>query len=212
MRLFGYGEVTDVDLPGEVRPIVPDEQWKRLELAESWTTGDSYNMAIGQGYVLGTPMQVLVSTAAVANGGYLVKPQFVQEKVDAQNQVQWQYEPKIKERVPVDPGLLAFVQRGMWHAVNGQYGTSPNSRVDGITVAGKTGTAEFCAYDPEIQDCTDRDHEGNLPFHAWYTAYAPYEDPEIVVTVFVYSGGEGSAVAIPVAQETLHAWFHDLRP
>lgn len=212
MRLFGYGEFTGVDLPGEVRPVVPDEQWKRLNLAESWTTGDSYNMAIGQGYVLGTPMQVLVSAAAVANGGYLVKPQFVQEKVDTQNNVHWQYEPVLGERLPVDSGLLDFVQKGMWHAVNGNYGTSPNSRVEGITVAGKTGTAEFCAYDPEIQDCTDRDHEGNLPFHAWYTAYAPYEDPEIVVTVFVYSGGEGSAVAIPVAQETLYAWFHDLRP
>ncbi len=212
MRLFGYGEVTEVDLPGEVRPVVPDEQWKRLELAESWTTGDSYNMAIGQGYVLGTPMQVLVSTAAVANGGYLVKPQFVQEKVDTQNNVQWQYEPVLGERLPVAPGLLKVVQRGMWHAVNGNYGTSIDSRVEGITVAGKTGTAEFCAFDLEIQDCSDRDHEGNLPFHAWYTAYAPYEDPEIVVTVFVYSGGEGSTVAIPVAQETLHAWFHDLRP
>ncbi|MXY95427.1 MAG: hypothetical protein F4047_11165 [Caldilineaceae bacterium SB0670_bin_27] len=212
MRLFGYGDLTEVDLPGEVRPVVPDEQWKRLELAESWTTGDSYNMAIGQGYVLGTPMQVLVSTAAVANGGYLVKPQFVQEKVDTQNNVHWQYEPELGERLPVDPGLLKVVQRGMWHAVNGNYGTSIDSRVEGITVAGKTGTAEFCAFDPEIQDCTDRDHEGNLPFHAWYTAYAPYEDPEIVVTVFVYSGGEGSTVAIPVAQEALHAWFHELRP
>ena len=211
MRLYGYGDLTGVDLPGEVKAIVPDEQWKRLTKAESWTTGDSYNMSIGQGDVLGTPMQVLVSTAVVANGGHLVKPQFVQGKVDTQNNVQWQYEPKLKERLPVDPGLLAFVQKGMWHAVNGNFGTSRDSRVEGITVAGKTGTAEFCAYDPEIQDCTDRDHEGNLPFHAWYTAYAPYEDPEIVVTVFVYSGGEGSTVAIPVAQETLHAWFHELR-
>ncbi len=211
MRLYGYGDLTGVDLPGEVKAIVPDEQWKRLTKAESWTTGDSYNMSIGQGDVLGTPMQVLVSTAVVANGGHLVKPQFVQEKVDTQNNVQWQYEPELKERLPVDPGLLAFVQKGMWHAVNGNFGTSRDSRVEGITVAGKTGTAEFCAYDPEIQDCTDRDHEGNLPFHAWYTAYAPYEDPEIVVTVFVYSGGEGSTVAIPVAQETLHAWFHELR-
>jgi penicillin-binding protein 2 len=211
MRLFGFGELTGVDLPGEVRAFVPDEQWKRLTKAETWTTGDSYNMSIGQGDVLGTPMQVLVSTAAVANGGYVVKPQFVQEKVDTNNQVQWQYEPVKQERLPVDPGLLAVVQRGMWHAVNGIAGTAPNSRVDGVTVAGKTGTAEFCAYDPEIQDCTDRDDEGNLPFHAWYTAYAPYENPEIVVTVFVYSGGEGSAVAIPVAQEILYAWFHDLR-
>ena len=212
MRLYGFGELTGVDLPGEVLAFVPDEQWKRLTKAESWTTGDSYNMAIGQGDVLGTPMQVLVSTAAVANGGYVVKPQFVQQMVDTQDRVQWQYEPIMQERLPVDPGLLAYVQKGMWYAVNGLAGTAYYSRVEGVTVAGKTGTAEFCAYDPEIQDCTDRDHEGNLPFHAWYTAYAPYEDPEIVVTVFVYSGGEGSAVALPVAQEILHAWFHDLRP
>ena len=212
MRLFGFGELSGVDLPGEVRAFVPDEQWKRLTKAESWTTGDSYNMSIGQGDVLGTPMQVMVSTAAVANGGYVVKPQFVQERVDTNNRVHWQYEPVKQERMPVDPGLLAFVQKGMWHAVNGISGTAPNSRVEGVTVAGKTGTAEFCAYDPEIQDCSDRDDEGNLPFHAWYTAYAPYDNPEIVVTVFVYSGGEGSAVAIPVAQEILQAWFHELRP
>ncbi len=212
MRLYGFGELTGVDLPGEVAAFVPDEQWKRLTKAESWTTGDSYNMAIGQGDVLGTPMQVLVSTAAVANGGYVVKPQFVQQTVDTQNRVQWQYEPEKQERLPVDPGLLAYVQKGMWYAVNGVAGTAGNSRVEGITVAGKTGTAEFCAYDPELQDCTDRDDKGNLPFHAWYTAYAPYENPEIVVTVFVYSGGEGSAVAIPVAQEILDAWFNVLRP
>ena len=212
MRLYGYGRHTGVDLPGEVTAFVPDEQWKRLTKAESWTTGDSYNMAIGQGDVLGTPMQVLVSTAVVANGGYVVKPQFVQQTVDTQNRVQWQYEPEKQERLPVDPGLLAYVQKGMWYAVNGIAGTAGNSRVEGITVAGKTGTAEFCAYDPELQDCTDRDDKGNLPFHAWYTAYAPYENPEIVVTVFVYSGGEGSAVAIPVAQEILDAWFNELRP
>ena len=212
MRLYGFGELTGVDLPGEVTAFVPDEQWKRLTKAESWTTGDSYNMAIGQGDVLGTPMQVLVSTAAVANGGYVVKPQFVQQTVDTQNRVQWQYEPEKQERLPVDPGLLAYVQKGMWYAVNGIAGTAGNSRVEGITVAGKTGTAEFCAYDPELQDCTDRDDKGNLPFHAWYTAYAPYENPEIVVTVFVYSGGEGSAVAIPVAQEILDAWFNELHP
>ena len=212
MRLYGFGELTGVDLPGEVAAFVPDEQWKRLTKAESWTTGDSYNMAIGQGYVLGTPMQVLVSTAAVANGGYVVKPQFVQQTVDTQNRVQWQYEPEKQERLPVDPGLLAYVQKGMWYAVNGIAGTAGNSRVEGITVAGKTGTAEFCDPDPELKDCTDRDDKGNLPFHAWYTAYAPYENPEIVVTVFVYSGGEGSAVAIPVAQEILDAWFNELRP
>ncbi len=212
MRLFGYGELTGIDLPGEVAAFVPDDQWKRLTKAESWVTGDSYNTAIGQGDVLGTPMHVLVSTAAVANGGFVVKPQFVQEMVDAQNTLQWQHNPVIRERLPVDPYLLAYVQRGMWNAVNTASGTAVTSRVENVTVAGKTGTAEFCAYDPTIKDCIDRDDEGNLPFHAWYTAYAPYENPDIVVTVFVYAGGEGSATAIPVAQEILSAYFHELRP
>lgn len=211
MRLFGYGELTGVDLPGEVAAVVPDDRWKRLSKAESWVTGDSYNMAIGQGAVLGTPMQVLVSTAAVANGGFVVKPQFVQEMVDDQNALQWQYKPVIRAQLPVDPYLLAYVQQGMWSAVNAAFGTATNSQVENITVAGKTGTAEFCAYDPEIEDCAGRDEDDNLPFHAWHTAYAPYENPEIVVTVFVYNGGEGSTTASPVAQEILHAYFHELR-
>ena len=211
MRLYGYGELTGVDLPGEVTAFVPDDQWKRLTKAESWATGDSYNMAIGQGDVLGTPMQVLVSTAAVANGGFVVKPQFVQEIVDTQDRLQWQYEPVFGERLPVDPSLLEYVQRGMRFAVHDAYGTATNSRVDEIVVAGKTGTAEYCAYDAEIQDCADRDHEGNLPFHAWFTAYAPFENPEIAVTVFIYAGGEGSTAAIPVAQEILNAYFHELQ-
>lgn len=208
MELFGYGELTGIDLPGEVTSFIPDDQWKRINLAESWVTGDSYNMAIGQGYVLGTPLQVLVATSAVANGGYIVKPQFVQQMVDAEGGLQWQYEPVIRRELPVDKSYLRYVQQGMWAAVNEPWGTAPNSQVPGVTVAGKTGTAEFCEYDPEIEDCAGRDKDGNLPFHAWYTAYAPYEDPEIAVVVFIYDGGEGSTTAVPVAQEILNYYFN----
>lgn len=212
MDLFGYGDLTGVDLPGEVAAFIPDDQWKRLTKAESWVTGDSYNMSIGQGDVLGTPMQVLVSTAAVANGGFVVKPQFVQEMIDDEDAVQWQHNPVVRGTLPVEPQLLEYVQLGMWTAVNAAFGTAPKSQVPNVTVAGKTGTAEFCAWDLKIEDCADRDEEGNLPFHAWYAAYAPYENPEIAVTVFVYDGGEGSAVAVPVAQEILDAYFNELRP
>ncbi len=212
MELFGFGDQTGIDLPGEVAAFIPDDQWKRINLAESWVTGDSYNMAIGQGYVLGTPLQVLVATSAVANGGYIVKPQLVQQMVDAEGGLQWQYEPVVRRELPVDKSLLRYVQQGMWAAVNEPWGTAPNSQVSGVTVAGKTGTAEFCEYDPEIEDCTGRDAEGNLPFHAWFTAYAPYEDPEIAVVVFVYDGGEGSTIAAPVAQKILDYYFNGPPP
>ncbi len=210
-RLFGFGELTGIDLPGEVAAPVPDDQWKRQRLAESWTTGDSYNMAIGQGYMLATPLQVLVSTAAVANGGRVIQPRLAQELIDAEGQVVWRAEPTVIRELPVSPELLRFVQRGMWAAVNEPGGTAIASQVEGVAVAGKTGTAEFCEWDPEIEDCAYRDEEDNLPFHAWYVAYAPYEDPEIALVVFLYNGGEGSAVAVPVAQEILDAYFNRLR-
>ncbi|HRJ41753.1 MAG: penicillin-binding protein 2 [Caldilineaceae bacterium] len=212
MGLFGYGDRTGIDLPGEVTSILPDDQWKRITWAESWTTGDSYNMSIGQGYVLGTPLQVLVSTAAVANGGYIMKPQLVQEMIDAEGGLQWEFTPQVVRELPISKSLLRYVQQGMWAAVNEPYGTAPNSRVPGVAVAGKTGTAEFCQWDPEIEDCAFRDKDDNLPFHAWYVAYAPFENPEIAVVVFVYNGGEGSSIAAPVAQQILDYYFNGPPP
>lgn len=212
MKLFGYGAPTGIDLPGEVTAEVPDDQWKRINLAERWVTGDSYNMAIGQGYVLATPLQVLVSTAAVANGGYVMQPQVVHQIVDADGGLQRQFTPQVVRELPVDKDQLELVRQGMWGAVNQSYGTATNGRVPGVEVAGKTGTAEFCAWDPEIEDCSDRDKDGNLPFHAWYVTFAPYDNPEIAVVVFIYDGGEGSTVAVPVAQQILQAYFSEIRP
>lgn len=212
MTLYGYTDPTGIDLPGEVSSFTRDDQWKRQTLAESWVTGDSYNMSIGQGYVLSTPLQVLVATVAVANNGFLIKPQIVQEMIDAEGGLQWEYTPQVMRELPVSKSLLRYVQQGMWAAVNAPYGTAPNSQVPGVTVAGKTGTAEFCEWNPAIEDCDFRDKDDNLPFHAWYTAYAPFEDPEIALVVFVYNGGEGSAVAAPVAQQILDYYFNGPPP
>lgn len=209
--LFGYGDATGIDLPGEVSVQVPNDQWKRQTYAESWTTGDSYNMGIGQGYVLATPLQVLVATAAIANGGKVVEPQVVYQITDANNGLQRDFTPKMARTLPADAENIRIVQEGMWTAVNADFGTAITSRINGLTVAGKTGTAEFCEYIPEEQDCR-RDDEDNLPTHAWYVAYAPYEAPEIAVVAFVYNGGEGSATAIPIAREVLEAYFREINP
>ncbi|MDI9548786.1 MAG: penicillin-binding protein 2 [Chloroflexota bacterium] len=208
---FGFGELTGVDLPGEVSAIVPNDQWKRQLYAESWTTGDSYNMAIGQGYVLATPLQVLVSTAAVANGGTIYRPQIVRQIVDASGGLQRDFEPIAVRDVGVDADLMELVQQGMWSAVNAPGGTAYGAKLDNVVVAGKTGTAEFCEYIPEEEDCR-RDEKGFLPFHGWFVSYAPYDDPEIALAVFLYDGGEGSEVAVPVARGILEYYFSEISP
>ncbi len=200
-QYFGFGELTGIDLPGEHRGLVPNPRWKRIAKGERWVTGDTYNMAIGQGDILATPLQVALMTMAVANDGYLYRPQLVAAITDAASQLVRRMEPDLIRRVPVSPQHMAVVREGLWMAVNTPAGTARYAALPGITVAGKTGTAEF--FDPDIP----RDGKGNLPTHAWFTAFAPYEDPEIVVTVFVYNGGEGSEVAVPIARRILETYF-----
>lgn len=211
MELFGYGAPTGIDLPGEVTGQVPTDQWKRQLFAETWTTGDSYNMAIGQGYVLATPLQVLEETVAVANGGTIYAPRVVHHMTDANSGVQKDFAPVVVRKLPIAPEELDLVRQGMWAAVNTDYGTAQTGKVPGVTVAAKTGTAEFCEYVPAKKDCR-RDDKDNLPTHAWYATFAPYENPEIAVVVFVYDGGEGSLTAAPVAQKILQAYFTQVAP
>lgn len=198
---FGFGELTGIDLPGEHRGLVPTPRWKRIAKGERWVTGDTYNMSIGQGDVLATPLQVALMTMAVANDGHLYRPQLVAAITDAESRLVRRLEPELIRRIPVSPQNMAVVREGMWMAVNSGSGTARHAALPGVTVAGKTGTAEF--FDPDIP----RDGKGNLPTHAWFTAFAPYEDPEIVVTVFVYNGGEGSEVAVPIARRILEVYF-----
>ncbi len=205
-RAFGLGSPTGIELLGEARGLVPDSRWKRLNYAENWLTGDTYNMSIGQGYILASPLQMANATAAVANRGYLWKPQLVDYITDDNGEVVRPFQPVLLREVPVDPAILDVVREGMYGAVNWPQGTATRVRVPGVPVAGKTGTAEYYR-DDNKDGKEDRDEKGNLPTHAWFSCFAPYIDPEIVVTVFVANGGEGSAVAAPVAAQVLNAYF-----
>lgn len=205
-KSFGLGQPTGIDLPGESRGLVPTPKWKRVNYAENWLTGDTYNISIGQGYILATPLQMANATAAIANRGYLYRPQLVDHISDAEGNVIRSLEPDLIREVPVNPAHLDTVREGMYGAVNWPQGTATKVRVPNVTVAGKTGTAEF--YRDDNHDLKpDRDEKGNLPTHAWFTAFAPYVDPEIVVTVFVANGGEGSGVAAPIATRVLQEYF-----
>jgi penicillin-binding protein 2 len=205
-KAFGLGQATGIDLPGESRGLVPTPKWKRVNYAENWLTGDTYNMSIGQGYILATPLQMANATAAVANRGYLYRPQLVDRITDSDGKVIRSLEPELIREVPVNPAHLDTVREGMYGAINWPQGTATKVKVPNITIAGKTGTAEF--YRDDNHDLKpDRDAKGNLPTHAWFTSFAPYIDPEIVVTVFVANGGEGSGVAAPIANRVLLEYF-----
>lgn len=194
--LFGLGESTGIDLPGELPGLVPDARWKRLHWAENWVTGDTYNMAIGQGFILTTPLQMLNATAVIANRGTLYRPRIALRVTDGEGRTVQEFPPEVIRHVPVDPENLEVVREGMLAAV--EWGTAKGAYLPEVAVAGKTGTAEFPG---------PRDAQGNLPTHAWFTAFAPYEDPEIAVVVFLYGGGEGSKAAAPVAAEILRHYF-----
>ena len=200
-KIFGFGETTGIDLPGENPGLVPSPRWKRLTYAETWSAGDTYNMAIGQGALLTTPMQVLNATAAIANGGTLYRPQLVSEIVDTEGAVVEAFQPQPIRQLPVDPHVVSVVREGMWGAINASNGTAKSLSVPGVVVAGKTGTAEF--YDPAIPLLKNN----RLPTHAWFTAFAPYDDPEIALVVFAFNGGEGATVAMPIAQDILRGYF-----
>ncbi len=200
--MFGLGAPTGIELPGEMTGLVPTAKYKRLNYNESWTTGDTYNAAIGQGYVLVTPLQMINAMSAVANGGTLYRPQLIREILDADGNVVRPFEPEVVRQLDVSPEVLAIVREGLHQVVDGANGTAPSARLPGIAVAGKTGTAEF----------GERDAQGKRPTHAWFIAFAPYENPEVAVLVFVEGGtsvvgGEGSGTAAPIGAQILRAYF-----
>ncbi len=195
-RKFGLGKPLGIDIPGEKPGLVPDPDWKMSyynndPLLGKWYLGDTYHMGIGQGFVLVTPLQVAEWTAIVANGGKGFVPQIAQKAVDQNGNTVWQSQPKLLVSNIASPAVFKLVQEGMRQTVTA--GTAKPLNTLPITSAGKTGTSQF-------------DGADSSRTHAWFTAYAPYETPQIVITVLVEAGGEGNAVAEPVVKDALLWW------
>lgn len=183
MRAFGLGSETGLDLPGEAAGHVPSQQWKQETKGERWYIGDTYNLSIGQGDLLVTPLQMARVTAAIANGGSLVAPHVAASSSAA----------AAASKVSAPASAFATVRQGMRETVTSGSGRRLNSLP--FPVAGKTGTAQWRA---------------DKPTHAWFTGYAPANDPQVVITVLLEEGGEGSTYAVPVAGEVLNAWWKGL--
>ena len=279
-KALGYGARSGIQLPGEEDGLIPTPQWKRINTGENWSTGDTYIASVGQGYVLGTPLQVLMSGATIANRGKLMQPTVVREVQDSEGHVipvwfdpvdfsiyevhemvdsagrirnmwvnpaerenpltsppegayqispftpnlKWDITetPKIQifncdsgycdptgKRKTVLPSTVEAVRNGTRFAVTEDPLGTLHSVFNElyplpIAVAGKTGTAEYCDdVARQLQQC----QFGSWPTHAWTLAYAPYDDPEIIILAFAYHGGEGGSVAAPIVARVMQAYF-----
>jgi penicillin-binding protein 2 len=192
-RLFGLGAPTHVDVQGEKLGMVPDSAWSLAVRKHPWYPGETISVAIGQGPILVTPLQLALMTAVVANGGYQVTPHLYRDA-----------ELPRPRHEPLDPHALAVVREGLWQVVNAPGGTAyAYARIDGADIAGKTGTVQVIGQKA-------RTDAYSLPFklrdHAWFTSFAPANDPKLVVVVFAEHGGAGSRSAAPTAR-ALYARF-----
>ena len=186
---FGLNRPLGIDLPQENSGFMPSIEWKENTKNEMWYIGDTYHLAIGQGDLLVTPLQVAAYTAVIANGGKLYRPFLAKNFLDADNEIIGETKPQIISQDFIDLKNIKIIQRGLRQAV--LTGSAKGLNGLPLSVAAKTGTAQWSA---------------KLLPHAWITAYAPDENPEIVVTVLVEEGGEGSAVALPVARDVINWW------
>ncbi|MFA5076388.1 MAG: penicillin-binding protein 2, partial [Patescibacteria group bacterium] len=192
LEKFGLGQRAGIDLNNEAEGFVPTVEWKNETLKEPWYIGDTYNLSIGQGNLLVTPLQVANWTATVANGGTLYWPHLVKELVDSQKQQTTPVAARVVGSGFISAVNVKVVQDGMRQAVlNGSA-----SLLAGLSVpaAAKTGTAQW---------------SNDKSPHAWFTCYAPFEKPQIVVTVLIEEGEEGSRTSIVVANEILRWYFNN---
>ncbi len=193
--LFGMGGKLGIDLPGEQVGIVggPADREQRYKdpARQAWYPGDTYHISIGQGDMLATPLQVAAWIATVANGGTLYQPQILDKVTDNSGKVIFVNQPEVIRAGFIDAKNIEIVREGMRQTVTA--GTATSLKALPITAAGKTGTAQFDASDPKAT-------------HAWFAAFAPYENPKITIVVLIEAGGEGSSAATPVVRETLKWW------
>ena len=196
-REFGLGSQTGIDLwsalngkvPNELRGNVPDPAWKELKMHDKWRGGDTVNMSIGQGFLTTTPIQMACVASMIANRGEIFKPQTVQRRKIGKN-ITYQFKPELKYQINLPPEYWSAIIQGMSDATTS--GTAVSVAIPGVNIASKTGSAE----------------EGRGRTHAWYVGFAPVENPQIALCVFVERGGHGGAEAAPVAKEVFKAFFH----
>jgi penicillin-binding protein 2 len=236
-RALGYGSFADIQLPDVQDGLIPNPTWKRINQGENWSTGDTYIASVGQGLVLATPLQILLSATTIANDGRLMQPTILREILDGEGNVIQSFEPRMVWDITKDPIITEFNDPAAPGGCEGKLirdekGLRVETKTvepwviekvqEGMRMAVLEGTLadEFqnvtiaaAGKTGTAEYCDDVALEknlcipGNWPTHSWTVSYAPFDNPEIAVIAFVYNGGEGAAVAGPIVRKVLEAYF-----
>ncbi len=215
-KACGLGACSGISLDHEARGLIPTAAWKKERMGIDWMPGENLSIAIGQGYNLTTPLQMVILTSAVANRGIRYNPLLIKEIKTVEGKPLNIHEGDLNlflrgssdqngKKLPVSKNTMEIVRKGLWEVVNGR-GTAKRASVEGCEVAGKTGTAQVVGRKVNPNHGMNI-HEKNLPDHlkphAWFVAYAPADKPKIAVSVMVENGEHGSGTAAPIAKEII---------
>ncbi len=208
-RMMNLGKKTQIKLKGESQGLVPDSQWKQKVKKQAWYPGENLSHAIGQGFLLVTPLQMAVLYNTIATAGKIVKPFVVKSIINTQNQSVKNFKPQVLKHMGdlISPQHFQLIQKALTQVVEGPQGTARWWKVKGIKVAGKTGTAQLMSFDKEdiYEKCKNRPLKQR--HHGWFVAFAPAENPEITVAVLTEhscAGGSGSA---PLVRDIMQFYF-----
>lgn len=206
-RKLGLGQKTGVEMEHEKSGLIPTKEWKRKRYQEKWHQGETLSIAIGQGFNLLTPLQVALMTATAANGGKVYKPQIIESVTTPEGEVIERFEPQIiGELNDRERAFLKIIREGLVGVVQGKRGTARNVRIKGLTIGGKTGTAQVVRI-AQYKGLKEKDIPYKFRDHAWFTCYAPADNPQIAVTVLVEHGLHGGSGAGPIARVILKKYF-----
>jgi penicillin-binding protein 2 len=201
-KLLGLGAKTGIELEEEKAGLMPTPEWKLKRYGSKWQRGETINTAIGQGYVLTTPLQIAAAFCGIATGSFVPKPRLVLKVKEGTETIA--YAPE-KRAISLSPGTVSFLKDALAGVVNDPRGTGSRARIEGIVVGGKTGTAQVVSSQKGVSSA---DAASGSNDHAWFVALAPVENPRIVVAVFIENGGHGGSVAAPLAQEVIKKILH----
>lgn len=200
---IGLGDKNDIPLPRVSPGTLPSKEWMRATYPrDRWSDGHMANAAIGQGYVLVTPLQMAMVAAAVANRGAIYKPQLIQRIIRPDGEAEFEFKPELRGRLNIDPKAMDVIRKGMWAVVNEAGGTGKRAAVPGIAVAGKTGTAQFKG---QVGGEFRTDNK------TWFIAFAPFEEPRYAACVMVEGGTAGGVDCAPRVRDIFYRMFRLIR-
>ncbi len=203
----GLGAQTGIEMDNEADGLIPTAAWKKKRIGTPWQGGENLSIAIGQGYNLVTPLQLLVMFSAVANGGTLLKPEIVKSVNTVEGDAVITGAPEIRGKLPVDRHSLELIRQGLLQAVNIPQGTAHGYVFDSrLQISGKTGTAQVVSRAME-KEGPNKGGRNIYKSHAWFVGYAPSEHPKIAVCVLVEHGEHGASGAGPVAKEMIVSYL-----